>query len=456
MKQFFGLIDAVGVGWRNVFVMKAVLSFAVAFAFGLAGSLSAGAVSGGSHEHSGDAPKHAVAVIGHVFIIVLENEGFDKTFGPDSEAPYLSKTLTKRGVLLTQYFGTGHASLDNYIAMISGQAATPETRNDCRTYQDFVASGTATGGQAVGHGCVYPSTIKTLADQLNEKSKTWRAYMEDMGNDPHREAATCGHPALNAIDPTQSAEKPSLAVPQGDQYATRHNPFVYFHSIIDSAACEANVVNLKLLRTDLKSERTTPNLVFVTPNLCNDGHDEPCKDGAPGGLVSADRFLQTWVPLILDSPAYQRDGLLIITFDEGDATAQPDPAGGYVINFAGKTCCSEEPGPNLGPFPQSAKIGSYTLNFQDFGGDRTGAVLLSRFLKPGTVSNTPFNHYSLLKTLEDIFGDKYLGFAAQPGLLGFFGCAASDIATADDKPLFGRCVSLREESPGLAPRASAE
>jgi len=56
-------------------------------------------------------------------------------------------------------------------------------------------------------------------------------------------------------------------------------------------------------------------------------------------------------------------------------------------------------------------------------------VLLSRFLKPGTVANTPFNHFSLLKSLEDIFDtDEYLGYAGQTGLLGFFGPVTSDIA----------------------------
>jgi phosphatidylinositol-3-phosphatase len=89
----------------------------------------------------------------HVFVIVLENEGFDVTFGPNSQAPYLSKTLTSQGVLLSQYFGTGHASLDNYIAMISGQAATPETRNDCITYADFNLTGVTPDGQAIGSGC---------------------------------------------------------------------------------------------------------------------------------------------------------------------------------------------------------------------------------------------------------------------------------------------------------------
>src|SRR5262249_23151211 len=230
-------------------------------------------------------------------------------------------------------------------------------------------------------------------------------YMEDMGNDPARESATCGHPALNSLDHTQSAEAPSVTVPLGDQYAARHNPFVYFHSIIDSPDCDKNVVNLNKLPEDLAREDRTPNLVFITPNLCNDGHDAPCKNGQPGGLVSADAFLQKWVPLIESSRAFERDGLLIITFDESGLSVRPNPNGsGIVVSAPGLFCCNQQPGPNLGPFPQSNDIvPGVALAFNSYGGDRTGAVLLAPFLKAGTVSNVPFNHYSLLKTLEDFF-----------------------------------------------------
>jgi hypothetical protein len=127
--------------------------------------------------------------IKHVFVIVLENEGYDVTFGPNPKAPYLSKTLTSEGVLLNQYYGTGHVSLDNYIAMISGQGATPQTRSDCQVFQDFALTGVTSDGQAIGTGCVYPASVKTLPDQLNAVGRTWRAYAEDMGNDPSREAA---------------------------------------------------------------------------------------------------------------------------------------------------------------------------------------------------------------------------------------------------------------------------
>ena len=377
--------------------------------------------------------------IEHVFIIVLENEGYNTTFGPNSVAPYLSQTLPKQGVLLTQYYGTGHASLDNYVAMISGQAADNETRADCQTYADFVMTGKTADGQAIGSGCIYPSSIPTIADQMRNAGKTWRAYMGDMGNDPAREAATCGHPSIGSVDLTQTAEAPSTTIPLGDAYATRHNPFAYFHSIIDSSDCSVNMVNLNQLTTDLKSVNTTPNFVFITPNLCDDGHDAPCKDGRPGGLVSADAFLQKWVPTITNSLAYQENGLLMIIFDEGGFNATvPDGKGGYLISADGQFCCNQQPGPNLAAFPQSSVIGPYTLSYTSYGGDRTGAVILSHFLPAGTVSNVPFNHYSMLKTVEDIFGLDYLGYAGASGLMPILGCAQSDIQNFTSKQL-GTC-----------------
>lgn len=371
-----------------------------------------------------------VSPIQHVFVIVLENEGYDTTFGSNSKAPYLSQTLTQQGVLLSQYYGIGHASLDNYIAMISGQAATPETRTDCQTYEDFALTGITLDGQAIGSGCVYPQSIKTLADQMTAAGKTWRAYMGDMGNDLNRESATCGHPILNTIDHTQGPEAPSAAVPLGDSYATRHNPFAYFHSIIDSPACQTGVVNLNRLPIDLQAVATTPKFVFITPNLCDDGHDAPCANGQPGGLTSVNTFLQKWVPIITGSPAFKRDGLLIITFDEGGYSISVSGST-TTVTFQGQACCDEQPGPNLGTFPQSLAIpgSNSVLTTNGYGGDRTGAVLLSPFLKPRTVSNTFFNHYSMLKTIEDIFGiDQYLGYAGQQGLLGFFDCVSSDVA----------------------------
>jgi hypothetical protein len=385
-----------------------------------------------------DAPTGAQRVK-HVFVITLENKDYVDTFGTSTQDPYLQKTLPAMGALLTQYYGTGHASLTNYVAMISGQPVTPQTAADCTTYADFVQTGTSADGLPVGTGCVYPSTVRTLPNQLKAAGLTWRGYMEDMGNDPTRESATCGHPVIGTADQTNHQLAPSAAVPKGDQYAARHNPFVYFHSIIDTPDCQTNVVALDKLEVDLAKVETTPNFVFITPNVCNDGHDgdgtgaagKGCINGQPGGLKSADEFLKVWVPKILASEAYKKDGLLIINFDEGGAVASQtvtvDATGKQhvTVSYASsESCCNQAGGPNVSyplslTFPVSATM-QYDLNFPAPGGGRTGAVLLSPFIKPGTVSNVGYNHYSLLKSLENIFGIKeYLGYANQAGLAAF-------------------------------------
>lgn len=195
----------------------------------------------------------------------------------------------------------------------------------------------------------------------------------------------------------------------GDAYATRHDPFVYFHSIIDNTAqCSQNVVplgdtsgNLPAsapagttgLATDLQSVATTPNFSFISPNLCNDGHDYPCHNvtsptGSAVGDISA--WLATWIQIIQASPAYQQDGLIEVTFDEStfsDTTA----------------CCGETPGP-------AAALGGNGIAGP--GGGQVGTVLLSPFITPGTtVTKTSFNHYSSLASIEDLFGLPRLGEA---------------------------------------------
>jgi phospholipase C len=323
----------------------------------------------------------------HVFVVVLENKGYDETFGPGSQAPYLSRTLAQQGQLLTDYYGIGHQSLGNYIAMVSGQPPNLATQSDCQIYQDFAGGIMDADGVAVGQGCVYPRAVTTVADQLQAKGMTWKGYMEDMGT-------PCRHPALNAPDPTQQARV-------GDQYAARHNPFVYFHSIIDRPSCAANDVPLDRLPADLADAASTANFSFITPNLCNDGHDAPCVDGSPGGLTSADAWLREWIPKITSSPAYQADGLLIVTFDEAEGSGASADA---------TACCHEKPGPNT-PNPGGLVLGP--------GGGRIGAVVLSPWTTPGSVNAKPYNHYALLRTVEDAFGLPHLGYAAQSGLEPF-------------------------------------
>jgi hypothetical protein len=359
----------------------------VAFVAGAMAALPAG----------GAAPARQPPKVRHVFIIVLENENYADSFGPNTKAPYLAKKLTAKGELMPNYYGIGHLSLDNYIAMVSGQAPNPQTQADCEVFNDFLPGTPTSDGQYIGTGCVYPPGVETVANQLEGAGYAWHEYAQDMNarTPPNKPAVTCRHPSLNGQDNTQSAEV-------GDQYAARHNPFVYFHSIIEFNTCEKNVVDLTHLRGDLKHERTTPNYAFITPNLCNDGHDAPCVNGKPGGLKSADAFLKRRVPAILHSPAYQNRGLLMVLFDEAD----PGPGG----DADATACCDEQPGPNT-PNPGGPTIGP--------GGGKVGAVMLSPCIKPGTVNRTPYNHYSMLRSVEDNFGLSHLGYAGQQGLEPF-------------------------------------
>jgi hypothetical protein len=387
--------------------------------------------------------------INYILLIELENEGYSLTFSPISPARYLNTTLRQSGELLQNYDAIGHDSLDNYIAQVSGQAPTAETQADCSA-NGFAFANVKPGtpdankavnpGQVDGTGCVYPSPVQTIANQLDAKyppNKTthvaaWRAYEQDMGNTPSRDGGKadpsggtdCGHPAIGAADTAE------VATPT-DQYTTRHDPFVWFHSIIDNTAlCDANVVPLGPLAAngtpspkghlarDLHSLKTTPRFGFITPNLCNDGHDATCAGPnsvgtTTGGLVGADDFLRTWMPMIATSPAYRSGQMLVvITFDEADDNDT-------------QACCGEASGPNT---HAPGDAGDAT-DAQAPGGGQVGALLLnSKYIVAGsTDTRGVYNHYSALRSYEDLLGltkggtdgAGHLGFAAAKGLLPF-------------------------------------
>jgi hypothetical protein len=326
---------------------------------------------------SGEA-RAAVPPIKHVFVIVLENEGESTSFGPSAPSPYLAQTLPSMGMFLPHYYAVGHNSLDNYLAMVSGQAPNPKTEADCnKEYDGFPGTELGAYEQLSGEGCVYPSDVRTVAGQLEGAGDTWKGYMQSMPK-------PCSHPAsLGEADAEQG--EGTLADPL-DTYATRHDPFVWFQSITASSAnCEAHVVNLSNLEADLASVSTTPNLSFITPDVCYDGHDGSCHNPAEPGLFSGiNAFLGSWVPKIVGSAAFQQNGLLVVTFDEADIGDK-------------SACCGET----------------------TTGGGDVGAVLVSPFIKPGTTSTTSYNHYSLLASVEAIFGLPRLGDAAEPSITPF-------------------------------------
>jgi hypothetical protein len=147
---------------------------------------------------------------------------------------------------------------------------------------------------------------------------------------------------------------PCFAGDQAGRYVKRHNPFMYFDAIVrDPGRCR-NVVSAGRLRADLR-RRSLPAFAWISPDLCNNAHD--CEIGA------ADRAMASLVPGLRRQLG--RDGLLIVTFDEGATDAG---------------CCG------------SAQ------------GGRVATILAGPGVTAGTRLDDPYTHYSLLATIEDRYG----------------------------------------------------
>ena len=433
--------------------------------------------------------------IHHVFLIVLENMNYDVSLGDRAPASRL-KEIAHSNKRLEYYYGIGHNSLDNYIALISGQPPNPATQMDCPVFEDFkeissvqhnwhcsrwnkylrskeaellrgfttstsdrslshgaqleslrtdlgkiagIAKGECDGEHAAdsyklasGWGCVYPPSVTALADQFDQNVPPvkWRAYMESM---PH--ANKDKRPDPGRFDKTYSRENLG--------YATRHNPFAYFHSLTDLKAGEVMSTfdtndrpldNLEQIENDLMSEKTEfPQFVFISPNLCHDGHTK-CLGITK--LQAIDRFVPDLVGAIQKSDAYRDDGVIIITFDEAEVPkgfaflpSSDDEGDGNESKFA-KACCDERSG------PMWKKPG-----LRGPGGGQVGAIIISNFVKPGVYSDHEFNHYSLLRSIEDMLltrvrsKERYLGFASQPSLRTLQECGVFDNPTGHSESI---------------------
>jgi hypothetical protein len=278
-------------------------------------------------------------------------------------------------------------------------------------------------------------------------------------------AATCRHPDLGSSDEFQS-------VTTSNSYVTWRNPIVYFEGITDSSACTADDVGLNSLTGDLKSESSTPSVSFIYPDPCDDGTPTPCTTGAKSGLGPAETFLTTVMSEIMASPAYKANGLIILTFAQAGSTAQYPTA----------SCCETPAYPNAtttdttttgndttttgndttttgtdttttgtdttttgtdttanatatGTGTTTTGTGTTTTTAQidpngnptTGGGGQTGMLLFSPYVngKTSTTSATDdiidqFSDFSVLGSIEALFGLKKLGYTNLSGL-EFFG-----------------------------------
>jgi hypothetical protein len=259
---------------------------------------------------SGNVPKFS-----HIILIILENREYSSVVGNSSWPNF--NNLASNYALLTQSYAVAHPSLPNYIALTSG--STQGITSDCTS-------------------CFVNAT--NIGDILEQNGKSWRGYMEDMPS-------------------------PCYVGNSGD-YAQKHNPFIYYDDIrTNSNRCASHVVPLTQFDTDL-SNNQLPDFSWITPNLCNDGHD--CSSS------TADSFLGSEVNKILASPSFDQNSLLIITFDEGSS---------------GSSCCG---------LPSSA-------------GGHIATLFISGLAKAGYQDSTSYDHYSILKMLADAWGLPYLEHA---------------------------------------------
>ena len=375
-------------------------------------------------EEPEEPEEEALPEIKHAWLIVLGENSYENTYGATAPATYLTKTLPKKGLLIPNYYGVTAGVLANEVALLSGQGPTMETAANCPNYTAITPATVAeTAEQVEGVGCVYPKTVESLPIQLEEKELQWRAYVEDMESggaigQPWR----CRKPALGA---------PDLMLPTaGDQYVNWRNPVIYFGAVSESPLCEKHDVGFELLTKDLKAKKKTPALSLIFPDACHSGGEVECEPGAPTGARGVVQLLKNLVPAIMHSPAYEEGGgLIAITSAQApQAGEHPDPSG----------CCFAPTYPNL-PLPvgttatpgatttpattteeeEEAAPTKYTEEsvLPTGGGGKVGLLLISPLVEPGTVEELEYaNHFTLLETLEKMFGVEPLGYAAEEEL----------------------------------------
>ncbi|ARC58041.1 hypothetical protein AS850_13230 [Frondihabitans sp. 762G35] len=333
---------------------RRIVAAAAAVGLAAAGIVGVSTAANAKVEHGGQSGTTITSTglrpgqVKHVWLIILENKSYDATFTGLNQNSYLWKTLPSQGVLLKNYYGTGHYSMDNYISMVSGQGPQADTQSDCDVANTNFGSTASTitkpgvnRGQVASlanaaqpskanapdgsNGCTYPTTTPTLFNQFDAAGKSWKGYAQDLGNQPGREDAVCGAPGTAGNNPTTNPTFMSATaqhpLPAGvtsftgaqanDQYVAKHFPMPWFASMtggIDKngtatpalttprgggSDCDANhIANLDSanhgLFKDLQSEKTTPAFSWITPNNCSDAHDAVCKGNNLSGSFTKD------------------------------------------------------------------------------------------------------------------------------------------------------------------------
>ena len=247
-------------------------------------------------------PAAAIPDFSHIYVIVLENEERESIIG-NPAAPYLNQ-LARTWGLATNYTAIGHPSEPNYIALVAG--STDGVTNDAN----------------------YDLRGASLFDQVEASGRIWQVAAQNYPGQCYLRATASGGP-----------DGPGT-------YVRKHNPAISFLSISRTPARCARIGNFKGF------DPAAASFTWIEPNLCNTMHDCPVRTG--------DTWLASFLPGLLASQAFQQDGLVLQTFDEGTTT-----------------------------------IG---------GGGQVATFVISRLGRPGFASDVAHDHYSLLRTIQASWG----------------------------------------------------
>ena len=397
----------------------------------------------------------------HVFMIVLSDRGFTQSFGTSSG--YLSGALRREGELVQNYYAVAGSPLANEIALVSGQGPTVQTATDCPVFTHVNHATKGAHGQVVGNGCEYPKATKTLAGELTAAGDTWKAYVQGV---PSSAKSACRVPKVGSKVPQTGTGKST--------YLAWRNPFLYFSALTGGSACHKDEAGLGRLKTDLKSSSTTPTLAYIIPSPCSDGSEAACKPNATPALAGANQLLKTVVPEIKKSPAYKDGGMIVITFDQAPQTGQyadpsaccsspasyPNlrglpagtpaaPAGAVGTAAPGTTTTdttttgtattdttttgtattdttTTDTTTTAATTTSTTTTGTTTTapvslgsgeTTPTGGGGQVGLLVISPYVKANSSDVVDyFNHFSLLGTIENMFGLHRLGYSDAPGL----------------------------------------
>jgi hypothetical protein len=266
----------------------------------------------------------------HVFIIMMENTGYDTLIG-NANAPFINFAAATTG-LATSYDGVTHPSQPNYIGATSGALNGVLDDNDITV------------------------DVPNIVDQLEARGKTWKAYMQSYSLCITRLDHACGN----------------------QLYERKHNPFISYKDVQTNPARVANIVDFSQFASDL-ANNTVPDYVWISPDQCHDMHGrgatpaDPCDfSQIPALIATGDSFLLNTVNAIMTSKAWTGSSVIFIVWDESDFT------GSGPFGFGDTSgCCDANPG-----------------------GGHVVALVISNALRFARSSGDPFNHYSMLATIQ--------------------------------------------------------